>query len=276
MVEKTGHKVIGSTAIGRALNAMEGFSRLMEDHSVRTVHAVATGAVREAHNRDEILGRIYERTGILVRPISGSEEALLTGKGVREALNIRAGPYLIFDLGGGSTEFLLGRKEGHTVRSIPLGALALTREFLISDPPKEEELEALSGRMDEALRQVPGADPDSGPLTMAGTGGTVTTLGAMLHAIPVEDISPERMNGLILERRQLDGLSREMRNLSLDQRARLPGLDRERADVILAGVLLVMRILDFFQSPKLVVSLSDLLEGLLIDHGGSVWMPPSQ
>ena len=276
MVEETGHKVIGSAAIGRALNALEDFSRLMEDLNVRFIHAVATGVGREAHNRDEILGRIYERTGILVKPISGSEEALLTGKGVRDSLNIRAEPYLIFDLGGGSTEFLLGRKEGQTVRSIPLGALALTREFLKSDPPKEDELEALSGRMDEALRQVPGADPGSGPLTMAGTGGTVTTLGAMLHGIPVEEISPERMNGLILERRQLDGLSREMRNLSLDKRARLPGLDRERADVILAGVLLVIRILDFFQAPKLFVSLSDLLEGLLIDHWGSVWMPPSQ
>ena len=93
----------------------------------------------------------------------------------------------------------------------------------------------------------------------------MTTLGAMLNSIPVEDISPQRMNGLILERPQLEGLFRELRNLSLDQRARLPGLNRERADVILAGVLVVIRILDFFQSHKLTVSLSDLLEGNIIE-----------
>jgi exopolyphosphatase/guanosine-5'-triphosphate,3'-diphosphate pyrophosphatase len=199
-----------------------------------------------------------------VRTITWREEALLTGKGVLNALNIRAEPYLIFDLGGGSTEFLLGRKDRQTVMSIPLGALVLTSMHLKSDPPKHSELEALSGQIDAALRHVHVADSGRGPLTIAGTGGTVTTLGAVLNSIPVEEISPERMNGLILERPQLEGLFSELRNLSLDQRARLTGLDRERAGVILAGLLAVIRILDFFQSHTLIVSLSDLLEGNLM------------
>jgi exopolyphosphatase/guanosine-5'-triphosphate,3'-diphosphate pyrophosphatase len=266
MVEESGHQVIGSEAIGRALNALESFSRFLKSFDVASIQAVATGVIREAENRDEILGRIYEHTGILVRPITGSEEALLTGKGVLNALNIRAGPYLIFDLGGGSTEFLLGRKNRQTVMSIPLGALVLTRVCSTSDPPKHGELEALSGQIDEALRHAHGADFGSGPLTIAGTGGTVTTLSAVLNSIPVEEVSPEKMNGLILERPQLEGLFSELRNLSLDQRARLTGLDRERAGVILAGLLAVIRILDFFQSHKLIVSLSDLLEGNLMAY----------
>ena len=98
-----------------------------------------------------------------------------------------------------------------------------------------------------------------------GTGGSVTTLAAMFHRIPSDDLTPERVNGLTLTLPQVVARFEEMRNLNVEQRVRLPGLDPERADVIVAGALVVMRIMVFFGVPELIVSMSDLLEGLLIE-----------
>jgi exopolyphosphatase/guanosine-5'-triphosphate,3'-diphosphate pyrophosphatase len=98
---------------------------------------------------------------------------------------------------------------------------------------------------------------------VVGTGGTVTTLGAMSHSVSVEDITPEVINGLTLERSQIEALFDRLRNLTFEERAKLPGLDPGRAGVIVAGSLVVIRILHFFKSVQLTVSMSDLLEGIL-------------
>ncbi|MBE9569238.1 MAG: hypothetical protein IMF11_01310 [Proteobacteria bacterium] len=100
---------------------------------------------------------------------------------------------------------------------------------------------------------------------LVGTGGTVATLAVMLHGIPSGDIAADRINGLLLKTRQIEALFSEIRNLSLSERLKLPGLDKGRADVILAGCLTVIRILYFFKSLQLTVSLSDLLEGILVE-----------
>ncbi|MBW1798534.1 MAG: hypothetical protein JRJ21_09070, partial [Deltaproteobacteria bacterium] len=232
---------------------------------VGSVHAVATGVVREAANRDEFLDRIYESTGIRVRTITGDEEALLTGKGVWNALNIPKGPFLIFDLGGGSTEFISGSEGAQTVKSIPLGAAVLKQVYLKSDPPQKEKINELSRHIDQSLEEfLPEPYVKGDNLPIVGTGGTVTTLGAMLHRVSVEDITPDRITGLILTRAQIEALFDRIRNLSLEERLKLPGLDPGRAGVIVAGSLVVIRILHFFKSVQLTVSMSDLLEGLLL------------
>ena len=99
---------------------------------------------------------------------------------------------------------------------------------------------------------------------MVGTGGTVTTLGAMLHHMDIEEISPKRMNGLTLRREQLEGLFERLKDMTFDERLRLQGLDRGRADVIPAGCGVVLRILRFLKAREMVVSLSDLLEGMVL------------
>ncbi len=99
---------------------------------------------------------------------------------------------------------------------------------------------------------------------MVGTGGTVTTLGAMLHHMDIEEISPKRMNGLTLRREQLEDLFERLKAMTFDERLKLQGLDRGRADVIPAGCAVVLRILRFFKAREMVVSLSDLLEGMVL------------
>jgi exopolyphosphatase/guanosine-5'-triphosphate,3'-diphosphate pyrophosphatase len=259
-------KIIHSDAIERTLSVLKDFLHCIETSNVHSVHAVATGVVREAANRDEFLNRIYATTGICVRALTGNEEALLTGKGVLYALDIRTSPFLIFDLGGGSTEFFFDNMDGPTVSSILLGAMILTHEYMKSDPPQEKELDALTKHVDRSLQEAHvEAVNDAEQRIIVGTGGTVTTLAAMVHRVPLENITPERMNGLILKRQELETLFGKISNLSFDERVRLPGLEPGRADVIVAGSLIIIRMLHFLRSLQLVVSVSDLLEGILID-----------
>lgn len=262
--DRAGKKLIQPDAIDRTLDALKVFSQSLKTFDVGSVHAVATGLFREAVNRDEFLDRIYQSTGIRVRTINGEEEALLTGKGVFKALNIRKGPFVIFDLGGGSTEFLAGTEEAQTVKSIPIGAGIMTQVYLKSDPPEKEEIHKLSRHIDQSLEEFlsePYVKGNNVPIV--GTGGTVTTLGAMSHRVSVEDITPEALNGLILTRARIEALFERLRYMTIEERATLPGLDPGRAGVIEAGSLIVIRILRFFKSTQLTVSMSDLLEGLL-------------
>jgi exopolyphosphatase/guanosine-5'-triphosphate,3'-diphosphate pyrophosphatase len=262
--DRAGKRIIQPDAIDRTLDVLKGFSQSLKTFDVGSVHAVATGLFREAANRDEFLDRIYESTGIRVRTITGDEEALLTGRGVLNALDIRKEPFIIFDLGGGSTEFLSGNGGGQTVRSIPLGAGILTQAYLKADPPEKNEIHVLSTYIDQTLMESGMEEVGGGDVYLVvGTGGTVTTLGAMTHRVSVEDMTPEVINGLTLERSQIEGLFYRLRNLTLEERAKLPGLDPGRAGVIVAGSLIVIRILHFFKSVQLTVSMSDLLEGIL-------------
>ena len=259
-------KIIPPRAMERALNALQVFSGYINRLSVHSVRAVATGAVREATNSEEFLDRIYEQTGIRAKPITGIEEALLSAKGALNALNIQAGPFVVFDLGGGSAEFLIDGGGRRLVRSLPLGAMILTKRYLGSDPPRKTQVSALLRHIDQCLNEAKMSVPGQrAPSIFVGTGGTVTTLAVMLHGISARDISAERINGLILKRRRIEALFSEIKNLSFGERLRLPGLDKDRADVILAGCLVVISILRLFKSHQLTVSMSDLLEGILIE-----------
>ena len=262
----SGKKIIQSNAIDRTLEVLEDFSFCIRKFSPHSVNAVATGVVRQAANRNEFLSRICQHTGIRVRAITGNEEARLTMKGVFHGLGIKASPFFIFDLGGGSTEFLLGGEGMTAISSLPLGAMILTQEYLKSDPPEEAEIAELSSHIDRCLEKLNlGVNGGRDQCRIVGTGGTMITLVAMLYSIPDTEIVPERINGLILKKKQIEALFNKIRALALKERLRLPGLDQGRVDVIVAGSLIVLRILYYVKSLKVVVSMSDLLEGILID-----------
>jgi exopolyphosphatase/guanosine-5'-triphosphate,3'-diphosphate pyrophosphatase len=252
--------------VERTLEALEGFVQCLTREGATRVRAVATGVVREAGNRDAFLELIHRRTGIRVRLVAGAEEARLTGRGVLHGLGDRSGTVLIFDLGGGSTEFFLESGETLFLESVPVGAAVLTKAYLAGDPPGEDEVARLCEHIDACLNTPLLEDLRRMSITeMAATGGTATTLAAMVHGIPLKGISPERMNGLRLRRTQVEALFQRLSGLPCARRAELPGLDEGRAGVITAGALAVIRIMDRFSRADLAVSLSDLLEGILIE-----------
>ena len=262
-----GREILKPEAMERAFHVLGDFGRTVRKWDVKEVSAVSTGVVRKAGNRDQFLSLLYERTGIKAKVITGEEEARLTGKGVLHSLDIRGEPFIIFDLGGGSTEFLLSEREDITVRSVPLGAMVLMQAFLKGDPPSGKDTEALNRYVEEVLHRTFPGQPgeEEGDRLVVGTGGTVTTLGAMLLSLDVGDIGPEKIHGLTITRESLQGLFARMRTLTVEERSRMKGLDRGRADVILAGSMVVTAILHFFRSPRMLVSFSDILEGILID-----------
>ncbi len=257
-------------AFSRASDAIRDFARLVREAGGEIVQAVSTGVTRTAANRTAFLQRIAADSGVTIRCISGDEEARITSRGVAHALGPLRGPHVLFDLGGGSTEFVLGcgSSENETVvRSLPLGALVLKEAFLPTDPPAQAALQAMAAHIDGVLsRGLPRPKCHETPLRLIGTGGTVTTLAAMAHGLDTCEITPERMNGLSLNHSDLEDLFERMVRLPTARRACLKGLDAGRADVIPAGTLAVLRVMHHYGAEELSVSLSDILEGLLIAY----------
>jgi len=252
-------KRISKEASARATAVLRDFSRALKDWQVRRVVAVATGVIREAHNRDEFLRGVFEETGLRVTVISGEQEALLTSKGALEGLCVKAPPYFIFDLGGGTTEFVSHVKKSRVVKSVSLGAMMLTNAFLAADPPAEMEMKALIEYIDQTLDQRCPSFPANGPVV--GTGGSVAALCALQNGISADGIVPERINGLVLGLSEVESCLEKLCRLTTAQRI---GLDLGRAGVLVAGAAVVSRLLRYLKVSEFRVSMSDLLEGALI------------
>ena len=256
-------RLIGSKAIDNTLHVLKEFSSDLKAYHVSSIHPVATGVFREAVNGRDILKRIRLETGIDAKPISGNREAMLTGKGMLHALEIGGNPFICFDLGGRSTEFMCGNGKTTQVRSLPLGAVTLTQTYFHGDPPDEEERARLSAHVDRCLNGAHLKQKDG--TVLAGTGGTLITLAAMVHDISAEDINPENINGRVMRYVQILSLFEDMKHLSTRERIGYRGLDEGRADIILAGCLVILKIMQYLDSDQLLVSYSDILEGILID-----------
>jgi exopolyphosphatase/guanosine-5'-triphosphate,3'-diphosphate pyrophosphatase len=263
--EIDGTKSIQPEAMERTLRAIDDFVRIAKELEVKEILAVATGVVREADNQDRFLRAIESETGIKVKVISGEEEASLTGWGVLNALHLGGQSSIVFDLGGGSTEFVIEEGGERRLLSLSLGAAICTERYLNSDPPEDRQVKTLESEVSETLRRALGR-LEIGEKILVGTGGTVTTLAAIIHGISVDDISPQRMDGLVLTMEDLEALFQKMKRMTTLERIHLLGVDQGRADVIVAGCGIVISIMRFFKSVRIAVSISDLLEGILMDY----------
>ena len=197
--------------------------------------------IRAAANKDAFLKRIFEASGLRVVVISGEKEAFLTGKGALRSLGIKTPPFFVFDLGGGTTEFMCHGEKGMAVKSVSMGAMVLTKTFLTSDPPADSEMKALTEHIPQILVRECPHFPANAPVI--GTGGTATALCAMHHGILLNEISPERINGLKLSLSQIEFWLDKLRCLTTAQRVEDLGLDTGRAQVMVAGAAVVAGIL---------------------------------
>ncbi|BCT75380.1 hydrolase [Sinomonas cyclohexanicum] len=240
-VDATG--MLAPEALARTFAAADDYAATVRGLGAERVRFVATSAMRDARNRDEFMAGIRERFGVEAEIVPGTEEAALSFAGAASVLPLEAGrPVLVVDLGGGSTEFVLGDAGGVTAaRSIDMGCVRLTERHLRSDPPSPEQIEAaerdVDAGIDEALAEVPLGDATA----VIGVAGSITTITA--HALALPAYLPERIHGAELPIAQISDACSSLLSLSHAERAALPYLHPGRVDVIGAGALVWRRIL---------------------------------
>lgn len=256
-------------AMARSLAVLAEFNQDLQRYEVAAARAVATQAVRQARNRPAFLEQIYQQTGLRVEVLSPEQEARLSLAGVLSVLTPAEDnrPVVVFDVGGGSTEWaLLLPGESPRFTSLPMGASTLTQRYLASDSPSNADLAALRTRIQRHLSRLAETFfPESGLKArprLVGTAGTVTTLGAMFLGMRI--YQPQKINNLVLTRSTVDRLAGQMAALTEAERAALPGLEPGKAGVIVAGALIIQEILEFFQQACLTVIDAGLLEGVLL------------
>lgn len=240
---KTGK--IGENALERTCEALNIFKNALTKYEAKRYRAIATSAVREAENRSEVLKAIFSRCGIEVEVISGEEEAYLSYLGVEKGLNLKKPP-LVVDLGGGSTEFILGQDFKI---SLPLGAVRAT------------EADMTLQVMKDILQPVTDIKSDLKPYPLVFVGGTATTLVAV--KLKLAEYSSSLVHGQVLKYNDIFEIYKLLTSLSLEERKKLPGLQPERADIIHKGVLAVLAIMEVLKRDEIIVSEADLMEGMI-------------
>lgn len=253
-------------AMTRTIAAVADFCRLAETHGAGEILIVATSAVREARNRQEFVDRVERTVGVAVRVVPGEAEARLALLGVLHGLPALTGAFVLFDIGGGSTEFILARERRVAVAlSLPLGVVPLAERYMTAGPvdraryaEMEREIRSL---LRVGLRELPAVGE---PAQLVGTAGTVTTLAALDQGLRAYD--PRRIQGYVLRRDRIEPLLGRLAAMSQAGRAALPCLEPGRADLIIPGTAICLAAMDHFGAAAITVSDFGLREGILIQH----------
>jgi exopolyphosphatase/guanosine-5'-triphosphate,3'-diphosphate pyrophosphatase len=256
---------LGEAAQSRSLAALKNYARQCRNLDADEVVIVGTSALRDAANRAAFIDRVKQECGWTLRVLSGEEEARYSFVAVCRGLDLQRQPVLAVDVGGGSTELMWGTQGALTSWvTMQLGSVRLTERYLIADPPCKEELRQLTSAIDTELqRQCGGPRMNSAPPATVGIAGTFTTLAAL--ALGLKTYSHRDVHGSRLSRPELARLIDLFKSQSVAQRRQIPGLDPGRADVILAGSLLVERIMTFFGIDQVLVSDQGVRYGILYE-----------
>ncbi len=233
-VDRTGR--IAPEALARTLTAARRYADVCADLGAERIRFVATSATRDAQNRDEFVSGVRDALGVTPEVVDGAEEAALSFRGATSVLAGRhPGPFLVVDIGGGSTELVLGTTSVVASVSMDVGCVRLTERHLHSDPPTPDEVAAASAdvvaHLDAAVREV----PLGRAATLVGLAGSVTTVTA--HALDLDEYDPHAIDGAVLPTDRVLASCRALLEMTRAKRGRLPFMHPGRVDVIGAGAL---------------------------------------
>ena len=251
--------MICSDAVEDVCAAIADYKARYEAMGVDRVMAIATSAVRDAGNGDAFIAELRERFDLDARMLTGAEEAHLTYLGAT-AHRPTAGPTLVFDIGGGSTELVVGtgREVGfHT--SLQAGTIRHSERHLTSDPPSPHELEDLAADIHNLIERAVAAQPDSAPTRAIAVAGTPTSLAAIDQGL--EPYDPGRVHGYYLGLQRIQRMLSRLSSLPLAERLRIPGLHPGRAPTIVAGTVILVQVMRAFGLQEVEVSELDILHG---------------
>lgn len=270
-VDATGE--LAPEALDRTFAAAADYARLIRAHGAERTRFVATSASRDARNRDVFVDGIRDLLGVEPEVISGDEEAALSFAGASSVLPILDGhEVLVVDLGGGSTEFVLGTAAGVTAaKSVDIGCVRLTERHLRDDPPTAEQVAAAEADVDAALARAGRDVPLERATAVVGVAGSVTTITA--HALRLPEYSPETIHGAVLPLGEVRAAATDLLTMTRAQRADLPYMHPGRVDVIGAGGLVWRRILEQMGTltggriTSATASEHDILDGIALSIG---------
>ncbi len=256
-------------AMERATLALRRCREIAKSLNVEEIVAVATSATREAPNGRDFLQRIEQELGLTINLIAGQEEARRIYLGVLSGVEFNNQPHVIIDIGGGSTELILG--DGHeprTLSSTKVGAVRLTAELLSTDPISNTEFAALQayvrGMLERPIEEVrQNLRPDELP-RLVGTSGTIEALAA-LHARDTLGTVPDPLHGYQLTLRDLRDLVSQLRRMDYDERCNLPGMNDRRAEIIVAGAVILLEAMSLLDLKSVTICERSLREGVVVD-----------
>ncbi|MDZ7965351.1 MAG: Ppx/GppA phosphatase family protein [Nostoc sp. DedSLP03] len=255
--------------IEKAIAALGRFQEVAKTINAETIIAVATSAVREAPNGKDFLHTIETELGLSVNLISGQEEARRIYLGVLSGMEFNNQPHTIIDIGGGSTELILGdSQQARILTSTKVGAVRLTSELITTDPISTTEFQYLQayarGMLERSVEEIlANLESEESP-RLVGTAGTIETL-AMIHAREESGVIPSTLNGYQFSFKDLQELVNRLRKLSNSERAEIPGMPEKRPEVILAGAVILQEAMTLLGSESVTVCERSLREGVIVD-----------
>ncbi|MDB9305389.1 Ppx/GppA phosphatase family protein [Nodularia spumigena CS-591/12] len=255
--------------IEKAITALKRFQEVAKTANAETIIAVATSAVREAPNGRDFLHRVEDELGLSVDLISGQEEARRIYLGVLSGMEFHNQPHIIVDIGGGSTELILGdSQEARSLTSTKVGAVRLTGEFMTNDPISDVEFHYLQaytrGMLERSVEDVLGNIQLGESPRLVGTSGTIETL-AMINARENLDTVPSTLNGYELSLKDLQNWVYRLRKMPNSEISNIPSMPDKRSEVILAGAVILQETMTLLGVESVTVCGRALREGVIVD-----------
>ncbi|MFF4525305.1 Ppx/GppA phosphatase family protein [Streptomyces bluensis] len=265
-VDRTGR--LAPEALERTFAACRAYAAVIEEHGAERLRFVATSASRDAENRDEFVRGVLDILGVEPEVVSGDQEAEFSFTGATRELAGRQDlqrPFLVVDIGGGSTEFVVGDDRVRAARSVDVGCVRMTERHLVhdgavSDPPSEEQIAAIRADIEAALDLAEETVPLREARTLVGLAGSVTTVSAIAQDLPAYDSAAIHHSRVSRER--VREITEWLLRSTHAERAAVPSMHPGRVDVIGAGALVLLSIMERIGAEEVVVSEHDILDGI--------------
>ncbi|HSJ19723.1 MAG TPA: Ppx/GppA phosphatase family protein [Nocardioidaceae bacterium] len=259
-VDRTGR--FADEALERTFAAVDEYAAVVAAHDVEAIRFCATSAARDAGNGADFAAGVEERLGVRPEVVTGDEEAQLSYDGATRGLagGDLPAPFLVVDIGGGSTELILGDGHGHvrSARSLDIGSVRMTERHLRSDPPTRDEIASAAGEITAAV--ATSGVPLGEARTVIGVAGTITTVAA--GVLDLEEYDRSAIDRSVLSLADVHSLTERLLAMTVEERRGLPYMHPGRADVIGAGALILDEVLRRTSVDSLLVSEADILDGI--------------
>ncbi len=261
--------LLDQRAINRTIDVIKKYKKIMDENNVSSFRITATSAARDASNRDDFFNPVKELLSKPPELLSGEEEGQLSFLGATAGIDNNLAPFVVVDLGGGSTEFVMetttGKKHEFEAVSTDMGCVRITERFLHTDPPSEQELhlafEEINFQLENVVKILPGI---KSVRTLVGVAGTITTLAAI--NLKLDSYDPNLTHHYRLLKKDIKAIFQNMISQNRDQRSKISGLEDQRADIIIGGTAILIALMDYFGFDSCLVSESDILDGLVMSQ----------